>query len=175
MQIGLRRISSDTVEWFKAACLGKGSGRPSRSAMASELCERENWRGAGGGLCSASARKLLPKLAESPGAVLPAPGAQPSRSHCRPEAGYPDKALACGLAALGEVSVDPVPEGGRRGWESMVESHHPKGPGRAPGGRILYWIRSSRHGILGGAAFGAAGCQPEPRDDFVGRTRTNGI
>ena len=107
MQIGLRRISSDTVEWFKAACLGKVSGRPSRSAMASELCERENWRGAGGGLCSASARKLPPKLAESPGAELPAPGAQPSCSHCRPESGYPDKALACGLAALGEVSVNP--------------------------------------------------------------------
>ena len=122
MQIGLRRISSDWVEWFKEACLGKGSGRPSRSAMASELCERKNRRGAGGGLCSASARMLLPKLVESTGVELPAPGSQPSGSHCRPEAGYPDKVLACGLVSLGEVSVDPVPEGKRQSWESRVES-----------------------------------------------------
>ena len=39
---------------------------------------------------------------------------------------------------------------------------------RVPGGRILYWTRSSRHGILSCAAFAAAGCQPGPRDDFVG-------
>ena len=156
MQIGLRRISSDTVEWFKAACLGKGSGRPSRSAMASELCERENWRGAGGGLCGASARKLLPKLAESPGAELPAPGAQPSRSHCRPEAGYPDKALACGLVALGEVSVDPVPEGERRGWESMVESHHPKGRAALPAAGFS--TGSARRGT----GFSAARPSPPP-------------
>ena len=50
----------------------------------------------------------------------------------------------------------------------MVESHHPKGCSRAPGGRVLYWIRSSRHGVLGGAAFAAASCQLKPRDDFIG-------
>ena len=49
-----------------------------------------------------------------------------------------------------------------------MESHHPKGWRRAPGGRMLYWIRSSRRGILGGAAFASAGCQLARRDRFVG-------
>ncbi|MCY4459939.1 MAG: hypothetical protein OXC26_05995, partial [Albidovulum sp.] len=166
MQIGLRQISSETAEWFKEACPGDGSGRLSRSALARELCERESWRGPSGRLCCASARKLLPKLAASLGVPLPAPEARLEGGHRRAEADYPDKALACGLSALGEVSLDPVPDGERRSWESMVESHHPKGCSRAPGGRVLYWIRSSRHGVLGGAAFAAAGCQLKPRDDF---------
>ena len=50
----------------------------------------------------------------------------------------------------------------------MAESHHPKGWRRAPGGRMQYWIRSSRRGILDGAAFASAGCQLAPRDRFVG-------
>ena len=150
------------------ACPGDGSGRPSRSALARELCERESWRGPSGRLCCASARKLLPKLAASLGVPLPAPEARLEGAHRRAETGYPDRALACGLSALGEVSLDPVPDGERRSWESMVESHHPKGCSRAPGGRVLYWIRSSRHGVLGGAAFAAANCQLKPRDDFIG-------
>ncbi len=47
MQIGLRQISSETAEWFKEACAGDGSGRPSRAALTRELCERESWRGPG--------------------------------------------------------------------------------------------------------------------------------
>ena len=127
MQIGLRQISSETAEWFREACAGDGSGRPSRSALARELCERESWRGPGGRLCCASARKLLPKLATSLGVTLPEPEARPEGAHRCAEAGYPDMALACGLSALGEVSLDLVPDGERRSWESMVESHHPKG------------------------------------------------
>ncbi|MCY4458986.1 MAG: hypothetical protein OXC26_01080 [Albidovulum sp.] len=73
--------------------------------------------------------------------------------------------------ALGEVSLDPVPDGERRSWESTVESHHPKGWSRAPGGRVLQWIRSLRHGVLGGAGFAAAGCQVKPCGDFIGATR----
>ena len=109
------------------ACPGDGSGQPSRSALARELCERESWRGPSGRLCCASARKLLPKLAASLGVLLPAPEARLEGADRRAESGYPDRALACGLSALGEVSLDPVPDGERRTWESMVESHHPKG------------------------------------------------
>ena len=117
-----------------------------------------------GRLCCASARKILPKLAAS----LPLPEVRLEGAHRRAETGYPDRALACGLSDLGEVSLDLVPDGERRSWESMVESHHPKGWSCAPGGRVLQWIRSSRHGVLGGAAFAVAGCQLKPRDDFIG-------
>ena len=33
---------------------------------------------------------------------------------------------------------------------------------------MRYWIRSSRHGVLGGAGFAAVGCQLAPRDRFIG-------
>lgn len=168
MQIGLRQISSEAVEWFREACRDDGPERLSRSAMAREFCRIEKWRDASGEPCRASAQKLLPKLALSLGVSLPEPGSRPGGSHRRPETDFPDKALACGLAALGEVSVEPVPEGERRSWESMVESHHPLGWRRAPGGQKRYWIHSSRCGILGGIGFAAAGCQLAPRDQFIG-------
>ena len=168
MQIGLRQLSSDSVEWFKAACLGNGPGLPSRTAPARELCEREDWLDSRGEPCRASARKLLPNLALSLGVPPPDPGPRPGGERRGPEAGYPDRDLACSLAAFGEAALEPVREGDRRSWESTVESHHPLGWRRAPGGRTRYWIRSSRHGVLGGVCFAAAGCRPAPRDRFVG-------
>ena len=50
-----------------------------------------------------------------------------------------------------------------------MESHHPEGWRRAPGGRMRYWIVSSAHGRLGGICFAAAGCQAGPRDRMVVR------
>ena len=44
----------------------------------------------------------------------------------------------------------------------MVETHHPEGWRRPPGGQLRYWIRSEWHGILGGVGFAAAGMQPGP-------------
>ncbi len=68
MQIGMRQISSETVEWFRTAC---NAGELSRTALAHELCLKENWFGRIGRLCLASARKLLPRLAEELGVRLP--------------------------------------------------------------------------------------------------------
>ena len=89
-------------------------------------------------------------------------------THRRPEADHPDAGLACCLAALDEVSLEPVAGKGRRRWESTIESHHPLGWYRAPGWRLRYWIRSSERAILGGIGFAAGGCQLAPRDRFIG-------
>ncbi len=81
MQIGMRQVSSETIEWFGTACNG---GELSRTALAHEFCERENWTNRVGKLCLASARKLLPALAEKLGVRLPEAEALEFDPHARP-------------------------------------------------------------------------------------------
>ncbi|MCY4458981.1 MAG: hypothetical protein OXC26_01055 [Albidovulum sp.] len=129
------------------------------------------WRGPGGRLCCASARKLLPKLAASLGVPLPEPEARPEGAQRRAEAGYPDSTLACGLSALGEVSLDPVPDSERRSWESMVENHHPKGWRRPPGWPIsAAAARGRRHpgALLGGDQRDWAAARPDRENSGYG-------
>ena len=173
MQIGMRQISPETADWFGAAC---AQGRLSRSALARELCLREDWRGHGGP-CLASARRMLPRLAERLGVSLPAPVAAFGPAAALPD--FPDSRVRCPLRDLGALSLELAetpPE--RRRWEAMVARRHPQGGGRPPGGQVLYWLRSETCGILGGVGFGAAGMQLGPRDRAIGWSadaRTAGI
>ncbi len=70
MQVGLHRFHADSIEWFRAAV---AEGGRTRRQLAHGLCERENWRNEKGELCLASARRILPKLAEKLGIALPPP------------------------------------------------------------------------------------------------------
>ena len=165
MQVGLRRFSPPTVEWFKAAC---AAGDRSRSSLARELCEREQWYDPMGRPCLGSARKVLAPLAAGAGVALPAASAPPGDGHRRPTDAYPDTVVAAPLAALGPVSLEPVSGADGRRWEAMMECHHPAGWRRAPGGQLRYWITAPGHGVLGGIGFVAAGCQLAPRDARIG-------
>ncbi len=81
----------------------------------------------------------------------------------------PDTAVACALEDLGPVSLDPVGDAvDRRLWEAMVERRHPRGWARPPGGQVRYWIRSERHGVLGGIGFGSAAWRLAARDAWIG-------
>ncbi len=164
MRIGLRHFSAETVDWFKAACVDSGR---SRTSLARELCVRENWYDFSGKPSLGSARGILAKLADAAGVRLPPPAAPPGDGISRPAADYPDTALAVPLAELGEVGLEAVSDADARLWESMIETWHPEGWRRAPGGRMRYWITSS-HGRLGGVGFSAAGIQLGPRDGVIG-------
>ena len=166
MQIGMRQISAGTVEWFRAACNG---GDLSRSALARELCRKENWFGGVGRLCLSSARKLVPRLAKELGVRLPEAEAMEFAPHVRPAPDFPTSSVACLLRELGSLSLAPVASGeDRRRWEAMIETHHPEGWRRPPGGQVRYWVRSERHGLLGGIGFTAAGIQLGARDEVIG-------
>jgi len=166
MQIGMRQMPSGTVEWFAAACRG---GELTRTGLARELCEREGLVDHVGRPCPASARKLLPKLADALGLRLPEALDLDLDPHARPATDFPDSDVACTLRELGPVSLAPVAgTADRRRWEAMIETHHPEGWRRPPGGQVRYWIRSERHGVLGGVGFAAAGIQLGPRDRLVG-------
>ena len=49
-----------------------------------------------------------------------------------------------------------------------MEEHHRLGWARPPGGQMRYWIRSERHGVLGGLGFGSATWQLRARDEWIG-------
>ena len=166
MQIGMRQISAETVEWFRGACNG---GDLSRTALARELCLKENWFGGDGKLCLASGRKLLPRLAAELGVRLPDAEAMELAPHARPASDFADNSLSGSVRDLGALSLELVAATEeRRRWEAMIETHHPEGWRRPPGGQVRYWVRSERHGLLGGIGFTAAGIQLGPRDAEIG-------
>ncbi len=57
MQIGMRQYDQETVDWFRQVV---ARGETTRTQLASQLCERLDWRNAKGELCESSARKVLP-------------------------------------------------------------------------------------------------------------------
>ena len=166
MQIGMRQITAETVEWFRGACNG---GELSRTALAHELCLKENWFGGVGKPCLASGRKLLPRLAAELGVRLPDAEAMEFAPHARPASDFADSSVSGSVRDLGALSLERVAATEeRRRWEAMIETHHPEGWRRPPGGQVRYWVRSERHGLLGGIGFTAAGIQLGPRDAVIG-------
>ena len=167
MRIGLRHYTAGTVDWLKATL---GTGDCTRTSLARELCEREDWRNAKGELCLASARAVLPKLSSALGLSLPEarPMGSIDAGSLAPSLDYPDRALSCSLDDLGEISVVPVADAEKSLARSMMASHHPEGDAACPGGRIRYWLRSSEHGILGGLTAGAASWHHKARDLHIG-------
>ena len=166
MQIGMRQITAETVEWFRGACNG---GELSRTALAHELCLKENWFGGVGKPCLASGRKLLPRLAAELGVRLPDAEAMEFAPHARPASDFADSSVSGSVRDLGALSLELVAATEeRRRWEAMIETHHPEGWRRPPGGQVRYWVRSERHGLLGGIGFTAAGIQLGPRDAVIG-------
>ena len=102
MQVGLHQFSPGSIAWLREAA---ASGKHSRASLARGLCEIEDWRNSAGELCLASARKVLPRLADRLGLLLPPPLRRPN---ARPLEAYPDVALSCGLKELGDVRAEPV-------------------------------------------------------------------
>ena len=164
MQIGLRHFRSATIDWLIGAVAAEGG---TRHGLARELCERENWRNRRGVACLAQASKALPRLAAKLKLSLPAARPMPSIP-VAVERDFPDLTLACRLAELGEVALEPVGDAERGLWRAMMASHHPEGFSRMPGAQLRYWVRSSVHGTLGGIGFCAASWHQKARDAFLG-------
>ncbi len=168
MQVGLRHFDSRTLDWLAGALR---SGGVTRHGLARELCERTGWLNARGRPCIQTAAKALPVLAARLGLGLPTPRAVPGAAAAPavPAGDVPYTRLACALEELGRVSLDPVWDAGdRRLWEAMMAAHHPLGWARPPGGQVRLWIRSGRHGVLGGIGFCAAAWRLRARDAWIG-------
>ena len=93
----------------------------------------------------------------------------PALAAAIPAGDVPDTRLTCSLEEPGPVWLAPVGDADdRRLWEAVMERHHPLGWARPPGGQMRYWIRSERHGVLGGIGFGSATWQLQARDEWIG-------
>ena len=166
MQVGLRQFGAETVEWLRGAVTQPGA---TRSSLARDLCDRSDWRDGSGGRAEASARKLLPRLAEQLSITLPAPVRTVSAGSAGVAPPVPDQAIRCSVEDLGRVSLVPVTDrASRRRWEAMIDAWHPLGWARSPGRQLRYWIRSSRHGLLGGIGFASASWHQKARDRWIG-------
>ena len=168
MQVGLRHFDSRTLDWLAVALR---SGEHTRHSLARGLCERTGWLNALGRPCLSAAAAALPALAERIGIELPPARdvPDPAAAPAVPAGDVPDTRLACALEDLGPVSLDLVGDADdRRLWVAMMEAHHPLGWARPPGGQVRYWIRSERHGVLGGIGFGSAAWQLRARDGWIG-------
>ena len=170
MQVGLRRFHASSISGLISEVDRAGV---TRQSLARALCAREDWQNCKGENCVSSAAGALPVLASKLDIRLPAalsaPLSSAGGSRRRPSTGFPNIFVRCGLRACGEISLVPVvDDDDLRLWESMVETHHPLGWSRAPGGQMRYWVRSSRYGILGGIGFSASDWKQRPRDEFIG-------
>ncbi len=165
MRVGTRVLQAKTVDWLRSALLG---GRLTRSGIARELCERENWRNRMGQVCGASARKALPQLAEQLGLELPPSRPQPVRGPQAGQVEVPRPQFQGSLQALGRVRlvlVSTVPQ--RRLWRAMLQAQHPQGEARAPGKRLTYLLEAPTAGVLGGLSFVAAPMRLRARDKLI--------
>ena len=169
MQIGLRHFSDRTLTWLEGAAREPGR---TRGSLARDLCAEAGWVNARGEPCVAQAQRALPRLAEGLGIGLPEarprPAVPPGEAGGRVESGYPDVELTAALGELGGVRLEPVADGDRGLWRSMMQTHHPNGWARRPGRVLNYWIVSGRHGRLGGVGFCAAQWRQRARDAFIG-------
>ena len=122
-----------------------------------------------GKLCLASGRKPLPRLPEELGVRVPDTEAMEFAPHARPASDFADSSVTGSVRDQGAPSLELVAATEeRRRWEAMIETHHPEGWRRPPCGQVRYWVRSERHGLLGGFGFAAAGIQPGTRDAEIG-------
>ncbi len=170
MQIGLHNFSSETIEWFKEAVKDP---RATRYSPARELCERDDWRNSGGELCTGSARKILPRIADKVKVTLPEakplnPGMVPGGAAPAIKTDYPDVLVNTDLERLGVISLEIVEDKEKRLRRGMMRTHHPEGWSRVPGRRICYWITSALYGRVGGIGFCAASRHQAARDKWIG-------
>ena len=164
MQIGLRQVQNDAVEWFKQAAL---SNEYSRYGLAKQLCERIDWYNDRGEPSITQAYQALPKLADGLGIQLPAlRGSRPAPSEL---ARYGEALrLEVELEQLGKVSVELVASGEHKLWCSMMHDYHPVGEPQLPGKSLKYWLVSEHYGRLGGLSYHAASWHEAARDRFIG-------
>ena len=156
MRIGMRQVSSETVEWLGTACRG---GDLTGIAPARGPFGRESRYGRAGGLCLASVRRLLPTPAEGLGARLPEAEATAPGPHARPAPDFPDSSVARALGGIG-LSAAGVRSGPRDRFVGWPADARAAGIGRA--------VRSNRFLLLPGVRAAVCDGRPVPATAFTG-------
>ena len=146
-----------------------------RGALARQVCEWFNWRGAGGRPKEISCRTTLNKLEKR--GLIELPPARPvnfAPRTPRPARGAPQwPCIETSLSRLGEIELVVV-NGDRElswQWRAMMQAHHPLRDGPLCGAQLRYVIRS-KHGLVGGLSFSAPAWRLGVRDEWIGWTES---
>ena len=167
MQVGLHQFQSSSIEDLLEAA---HNGNHSRSYLARQLCENENWRNANGEYCITQAQVALVKLSQRLGFELPQVVRTVPSGCVAPGSLWTEEVRVSGeLQHLGKVELELIETvERRRQWRAMIECHHYRGWKKVPGNQLHYWLISSRYGILGGLSFQAASWHQRARDEYIG-------
>ena len=142
VRVGLCIFAPSTAGWLRAAL---AAGEFSRSALACELCRREERRNAKGELCATSPRKALPRLAAQLELEWPPPVRRPPGRSATAAAGAPQTAFRGSLRQLGSLCLQRIDSAAwRRTWKAMPAAHRPQGVGRVPAFRAKFLLLSRR-------------------------------
>ena len=149
------------------------SAELTRGALARQVCDWFDWRGADGRPKEISSRVTLNKL-EQRGLIELPPARPVSFAPRLARAVAPAPQWPCietSLSKLGDielvvVSADRALSGQ---WRSMMQAHHPLGDGPLCGAQLRYLIRSAQ-GVVGGLSFSAPAWRLGVRDAWIGWT-----
>jgi len=150
---------------------------PSRTALATVLCEQLGLEDTRGNPQVASCLKALRDLEQAGHLTLPPPQLT-IISHWRPRRlsgpvdepeGAPD--LVDAVEDLRLVLVAPDDDDAMRTWNELIAREHPRGLKRFVGRQLKYLVASA-HGYLGAVGFSASALRLEARDRWIGWDRS---
>jgi hypothetical protein len=146
-----------------------------RGALARQVCDWFDWRGADGRPKEISCRVTLNKL-ERRGLIELPPARPVSFAPRTPRVAEPAPQWPCietSLSKLGGIELVMVNADRElsRQWRSMMQVHHPLGDGPLCGAQLRYLIRSA-HGVVGGLSFSAPAWRLGVRDAWIGWTES---
>lgn len=146
-----------------------------RGALARQVCDWFDWRGADGRPKEISCRVTLNKL-EQRGLIQLPPARPVSFAPRTPRPAQPAPQWPCiqtSLSKLGGIELVGV-NGDRElsgQWRSMMQAYHPLGDGPLCGAQLRYLIRSAQ-GVVGGLSFSAPAWRLGVRDTWIGWTES---
>jgi len=143
--------------------------------LALTICENLEWQAPNGHLRVQACLELLGEMAADGLITLPAKRSAMARTNASTARAEPigQLAIAAPLAALGPVTVDPVPPEDHALFDATMAEHHPLGFRRPFGSSIRYWIHGHWEGrriILGAMLYGAPARHVAVRDAWLGWT-----
>jgi hypothetical protein len=156
----IRRLLADHPSW-------------NRTRLSRELCDRWDWRGAGGALKDMACRNLLLRLERAGLIELPARQGRSVngfRNRCPGDAPHQTDAIRGRLSGLLPLRLAPVGAGGEeaRSFRCLVSRYHYLGLRNTPGANIKYLVYSRQGRALGCFLFASAAWKCAARDGFIG-------
>jgi hypothetical protein len=149
----------------------RGNAQLTRGALARQVCDWFNWRGADGKPKEISCRITLNKLEQRGLIELPRSRAVSfAPRNARPLQPAPQwPCIQTRLSKLGKIELVIV--NGDRAlsgqWRSLMQAHHPLGEGPLCGAQLRYLVRSAQ-GVVGGLSFSAPAWRLGVRDQWIG-------